>query len=151
MERDGSAIFSSDAVSTTVFPGMSLSGISPNGISGHRLCISIDDLPASAFARGRDFSAWIGLVPKQMSTGDRTILGRISKRGNSYLRTLFMQAARVILLRRASWPKHGFGIWLARVAQRLHPNVLAAALANKLARIAPGLCWRRSAAMKRAS
>ena len=73
---------------------------------------------------------------KQMSTGDRTILGRISKRGNGYLRTLFMQAARVILLRPASWPKHGFGVWLARAAQRLHPNVLAAALANKLARIA---------------
>ena len=75
------------------------------------------------------------LVPKQISTGDRTILGRISKRGNSYLRTLFMQAARVILLR-PQWPKHGFGVWLARAAQRLHPNVLAAALANKLARIA---------------
>jgi transposase len=89
-----------------------------------------------AFARGRDFSAWLGLVPKQMSTGDRTILGRISKRGNGYLRMLFMQAARVILMRPASWPKHGFGIWLARAAQRLHPNVLAAALANKLARIA---------------
>jgi transposase len=73
---------------------------------------------------------WIGLVPKQMSTGDRTILGRISKRGNGYLRTLFMQAARVILLRPAGWPKHGFGGWLAR------PNVLPAALANKLARIA---------------
>ena len=71
-----------------------------------------------------------------MSTGDRTILGRISKRGNGYLRTLFMQAARVILLQPANWPKHGFGIWLARAAQRLHPNVLAAALANKLARIA---------------
>jgi transposase len=85
---------------------------------------------------GGDFSAWIGLVPKQMSTGDRTILGRISKRGNGYLRTLFMQAARVILLRPASWPKHGFGVWLARAAQRLHPNVLAAALVNKLARIA---------------
>jgi transposase len=90
----------------------------------------------AAFARGRDFSAWIGLVPKQMSTGDRTILGRISKRGNGYLRMLFMQAARVILLRPASWPKHSFGVWLARAAQRLHPNVLAAALANKLARIA---------------
>jgi transposase len=37
-----------------------------------------------AFARGRDYSAWLGLVPKQMSTGDRTILGRISKRGNGY-------------------------------------------------------------------
>ena len=71
-----------------------------------------------------------------MSTGDRTILGRITKRGNGYLRTLFMQAARVILVRPASWPKHGFGVWLARAAQRLHPNVLAVALANKLARIA---------------
>src|SRR5438094_1890577 len=90
----------------------------------------------AAFARGRDFSAWLGLVPKQMSTGDRTILGRISKRGNGYLRTLFMQAARVILLRSANWPKHGFGLWLVRAAHRLHPNVLAAALANKLARIA---------------
>ena len=89
-----------------------------------------------AFAKGRDFSAWLGLVPKQMSTGDRTILGRISKRGNGYLRMLFMQAARVILLRPANWPKHGFGVWLVRAAQRLHPNVLAAALANKLARIA---------------
>ena len=90
----------------------------------------------SAFSRGRDYSAWLGLVPKQMSTGDRTILGRISKRGNSYLRMLFIQAARVILVRPANWPKHGFGAWLIRAIQRLHPNVLAAALANKLARIA---------------
>src|SRR4051794_37477010 len=58
----------------------------------------------SAFSRGRDYSAWLGLVPKQMSTGDRAILGRISKRGNSYLRMLFIQAARVILLRPANWP-----------------------------------------------
>jgi transposase len=90
----------------------------------------------AAFARGRDFSAWLGLVPKQMSTGDRTILGRLSKRGNGYLRKLFIQAAHVILLRPANWPKHSFGVWLARAASRLHPNVLTAALANKLARIA---------------
>jgi transposase len=90
----------------------------------------------AAFARGRDYSAWLGLVPKQMSTGDRTILGHISKRGNSYLRMLFIQAARVILVRPANWPKHGFGAWLLRAIQRLHPNVLVAALANKLARIA---------------
>src|SRR5512139_2906045 len=57
----------------------------------------------TAFAKGRDFAAWLGLVPKQMSTGDRTILGRISKRGNRYLRTLIMQGARVILLRPANW------------------------------------------------
>ena len=77
-----------------------------------------------------------GLVPKQMSTGDRTILGRISKRGNRYLRTLFMQGARVILLRPANWARHSFGPWLTAAAKRLHHNVLATALANKLARIA---------------
>ena len=56
----------------------------------------------TTFAKGRDFAAWLGLIPKQMSTGDRTILGRITKRGNRYLRTLFMQGARVILLRPAN-------------------------------------------------
>src|SRR5512140_842604 len=90
----------------------------------------------AAFAKGRDFAAWLGLVPKQMSTGDRTLLGRITKRGNRYLRMLFMQGARVILLRPANWSKHSFGPWLAAAAQRLHHNVLATALANKLARIA---------------
>jgi len=45
------------------------------------------------FAKGRDFGAWLGMVPKQISTGGRTILGKISKRGNKYLRTLFVQAA----------------------------------------------------------
>jgi transposase len=90
----------------------------------------------AAFAKGRDFAAWLGLVPKQISTGDRTILGRITKRGNRYLRMLFMQAARVILLRPANWAKHSFGSWLTAAAHRLHHNVLATALANKLARIA---------------
>jgi transposase len=90
----------------------------------------------AAFAKGRDFAAWLGLVPKQMSTGDRTILGRITKRGNRYLRTLFMQGARVILLRPTNWAKHSFGLWLNASARRLHHNVLATALANKLARIA---------------
>ena len=78
----------------------------------------------AAFSKGRDFAAWLGLVPKQMSTGDRTILGRI-RRG-----------ARVILLRPANWTKHSFGPWLTAAARRLHHNALATALANKLARIA---------------
>ena len=51
-----------------------------------------------AFSKGRDFAAWLGLVPKQISTGDRTILGKISKRGNRYLRVLFVQAAWVVLI-----------------------------------------------------
>jgi len=90
----------------------------------------------AAFHRGRNFGAWRGLVPRQISTGDRTILGRISKRGNCYLRRLFVQAARVVLLRPAIWPKHGFGRWLDGAVKRLHRNVVATALANKLARIA---------------
>ena len=65
---------------------------------------------------GATFGAWLGLVPRQISTGDRTILGRISKRGNSFLRMPFVQAARVVLLRPANWPKHSFigklGLWL---------------------------------------
>jgi len=71
-----------------------------------------------------------------MSTGDRTILGRITKRGNRYLRTLFIQGARAVLLHPASWPKHSFGLWLTAASRRLHRNVLTVALANKLARIA---------------
>lgn len=90
----------------------------------------------TAFAKGRDFAAWLGLVPKQMSTGDRTILGRITKRGNRYLRMLFVQGARAILLRPKSWAKHSFGPWLTAAARRLHRNILTIALANKLARIA---------------
>jgi transposase len=51
---------------------------------------------SAVFSKGRDFGAWLGLVPKQVSTGDRTILSKISKRGNRYLRVLFVQAARVV-------------------------------------------------------
>ncbi len=90
----------------------------------------------AAFVCGRDFAAWLGLVPRQISTGDRTILGRISKRGNTYLRTLFIRGAKIILMRPKNWPKHSFGPWLETASRRLHRNVLAVALANKLARIA---------------
>ena len=89
-----------------------------------------------AFERGRDFGAWLGLVPRQYSTGGKPILGRISKRGSRYLRTLFVQAAHVILMRPQNWEKFSFGAWLKEAAERMHKNKLAAALANKLARIA---------------
>ena len=54
---------------------------------------------STTIAVSRDFAAWLGLVPKQISTGDRTILGKISKRGNRYLRVLFVQAAWVVLIK----------------------------------------------------
>jgi transposase len=88
------------------------------------------------FSKGRDFGAWLGLVPKQTSTGDRTILGKISKRGNRYLRALFVQAAWVVLIKPKSWERYGLKPWIEAAKKRLHHNVLAIALANKLARIA---------------
>jgi transposase len=88
------------------------------------------------FTKGRDFAAWLGLVPKQISTGDRTVLGPISRRGNRYLRSLFVQAAWVVLVKPQSWARHGFSAWIEAAKKRLHRNVLAIALANKLARIA---------------
>ena len=90
----------------------------------------------SVFSKGRDFGAWLGLVPKQSSTGDRTILGKLSKRGNRYLRVLFVQAAWVVLIRPQSWERYGLKPWIEAAKKRLHRNVLAIALANKLARIA---------------
>jgi transposase len=89
-----------------------------------------------AFDRGRDLAAWLGLVPRQHSTGGRSILGRISKRGSRYLRMLLIQAAKVLLMRPHNWPRFSFGTWLKTASERLHRNKLAVALANKLARIA---------------
>ena len=91
------------------------------------------------FSKGRDFGAWLGLVPRQMSTGGRTILGPISKRGNRYLRMLFVQAARAVLLRPQSWGKHGLKSWIEAAARRLNRFKLAIALANKIARIVWGV------------
>lgn len=89
-----------------------------------------------AFENGRHMAAWLGLVPRQFSTGGKTILGGITKRGSRYLRSLLIQAAKVILLRPHNWPNFSFGDWLMEADQRMHRNKLAVALANKLARIA---------------
>lgn len=89
-----------------------------------------------AFDRGRDFAAWVGLVPTQYSTGGRTILGRITKRGSRYLRMLFVQAAKVIMMRQHRWADFSFGPWLTGAIGRMPRNKAAVALANKLARTA---------------
>jgi transposase len=89
----------------------------------------------AGFTQGRDFSAWLGLAPKQEPTGDRTILGKISKRGNKCLRTLFVQAAHVVLARRPNAAMRGLWPWIEQLSRGLHRNMLAIALANKLARI----------------
>jgi len=111
---------------------MSVPGIGP--IISSAMVAAIGN--GAAFSKGRDFGAWLGLVPRQMSTGDRTILGKISKQGNRYLRVLFVQAAWVVLVKPTTWERHGLKPWIEAAKKRLHPNVLAIALANKLARIA---------------
>jgi transposase len=111
---------------------MSVPGIGPIISSAMVAAIGTGD----AFDKGRDFAAWLGLVPKQISTGDRTILGKISERGNRYLRVLFVQAAWVVLIKPKSWERYGLKAWIEAARKRLHHNVLAIALANKLARIA---------------
>jgi transposase len=113
---------------------MTVPGIGPIISSAMVAAIGTGD----AFCKGRDFAAWLGLVPRQISTGDRTILGKISKRGNRYLRMLFVQAAWVVLVKVQpnTWERHGLKPWIEAAKKRLHHNVLAIALANKLARIA---------------
>ena len=111
---------------------MSVPGIGPIIATGIVAAVNTGE----AFERGRDFAAWLGLVPRQHSTGGRTVLGRISKRGSKYLRTLLIQAAKVLLMRPHNWSRYSFGAWLETTSQRLHENKLAVALANKLAWIA---------------
>ncbi len=87
---------------------------------------------ATVFRNGRQFAAWLGLVPKQHSSGGRIRLAGISKRGDRYLRTLLIQGAHAVLCHRAP----GTDAWLDQLVQRRHKNVAAVAIANKNARLA---------------
>src|SRR4051794_16999708 len=87
------------------------------------------------FARGRDLAAWLGLVPRQATTGGKPRLLGITKRGNKYLRKLLIHGARAALPRLAN-SGTPLGEWLQALMGRAHKNVAVVALANKLARIA---------------
>ncbi|MFP5235245.1 MAG: transposase [Acidobacteriota bacterium] len=76
------------------------------------------------FAKGRDFAAWIGLVPGKYSTGGKQRLLGISKRGNRNLRRLFVQGARAVLQMRSKQAP-GLSCWLQRLSSRKHSNVAA--------------------------
>jgi transposase len=89
----------------------------------------------SAFGKGRALSAWMGIVPGEHSTGGKQKLLGISKRGNKYLRRLFVQGARSVLQQRHKQAP-GLRDWLAQLLARTHQNVVVVALANKLARMA---------------
>lgn len=88
----------------------------------------------SAFARGRDLAAWLGLTPRQHSTGGKTKMLGISKRGNRYLRKQLIHGARAALPHLAAQDTR-MGAWLKQLFSRSHPNVVVVALAAKLARI----------------
>lgn len=89
----------------------------------------------AAFHKGREFAAWLGLVPRQYSTGGKAQLGGISKRGNRYLRCLFVHGARAVLLR-VKYDTAGLGRWVDQLVARTARNKVIVAIANKLARIA---------------
>lgn len=87
------------------------------------------------FVNGRHFSAWLGLVPGQHSSGGKTVLLGISKRGNSYLRTLYIHGARAVL-RHSATKTDRFSLWAQAVLARRGHNKACVAVANKMARIA---------------
>jgi len=122
----------------------SIPGIGPLGATA--LLAAVGD--GKQFRRGRDLAAWLGLVPKQYSTGGKTTLLGISKRGNPYVRRLLIHGARSCLLH-LDRHRDRLGVWLDRLCVRMHPNKVVVALANKIARIAwtvltrPGTSYER--------
>jgi transposase len=101
-------------------------GIGP--LAASALVASIAD--ARSFDNGRQVSAWLGLVPRQSSSGGKPTLLGISKRGNVYLRTLLIHGARSAILAAKNKVDNTNG-WLTNLLQRRHPNIAAVALANK--------------------
>jgi transposase len=89
----------------------------------------------AAFSKGREFAAWLGLLPNQHSTGGKARLGAISKRGNSYLRKILIHGARAVVFR-SKRDRIAWGAWMTSLESRAPKNVLIVATAHKLARIA---------------
>lgn len=114
-------------------------GIGP--VTASAIVASVAD--ASVFRSGREFAAWLGLVPKQSGTGGKTWLGRISKRGEVYLRRLLVTGALTALIRCKAVKALP---WIeALKTRRKRPLVIAVALANKMARIAWAMMVRGTA------
>ena len=109
----------------------SIPGIGP--ISATAIVCAVGD--GKQFKRGRDLAAWLGLTPRQQSSGGKDRLLGISKRGDSYLRTLLIQGAKSVLkvVDKKTDPR---SLWLQNLCARKHKNIAAVALANKNARIA---------------
>ncbi|MHB8347635.1 MAG: IS110 family RNA-guided transposase [Acidiferrobacterales bacterium] len=110
---------------------MTIPGVGP--LTATALIAAIGD--GKAFRSGRELAAFLGLVPRQYSTGGKPKLLGISKRGNTYVRTLLIHGARAVL-RHSAGRTDRLGEWVVALDNRAHANVVAVALANKNARIA---------------
>lgn len=108
----------------------SIPGVGP--ISATAFAATVPD-PAM-FRSGREFAAWLGLTPRQNSTGGKERLGRITKQGDAYLRHLLVIGARNVVRYPKARARVGAG-WIDELLQRRRPMVVAVAVANKLARI----------------
>ena len=91
--------------------------------------------PPETFRRGRDFAAWLGLVPRQHSTGGKQRLGATTKMGERSLRRLLIIGANSVIIKRHVHPMAGSGTWLGGMLLRKPPMLVRVALANKMARI----------------
>lgn len=107
-----------------------IEGIGP--ITATALVAAVGD--RNCFKNGRQFAAWLGLVPRQRSSGGKSRLFGISKRGDRYLRTLMIHGARAVL-GKAQGKDDPRSQWIGKMRERRHPNIVAVALANKNARI----------------
>ncbi len=110
---------------------LGIPGIGP--LTATALVASAGDV--SVFRNGREFAAWLGIVPRQHSSGDKTMLQGISKRGDAYLRTLLVHGARAVLSR-AKGKEDRNSRWLVALEARRGYNKACVAQANKTARIA---------------
>ncbi len=98
--------------------------------------------PPEAFGKARDFAAWLGLVPRQHSTGGKQRLGATTKMGERSLRRLLILGANSVIIKRHVHPSARSGTWLAGVLSRKPPMLVRVALANKMARIVWALMAR---------
>ena len=113
-------------------------GIGP--ITASLIAATVADI--GVFKSARHFAAWLGLVPRQHSTGGRTRLGRITKAGNREIRTLLVLGATAMVYRAPHW-NSAAGIWTRAVLERRPVRLVTVALANKMARIAWALMTRK--------
>ncbi len=114
-------------------------GIGP--ITASLISASVGD-NIGAFKSARHFAAWLGLVPRQHSTGGKTRLGRITKAGNKEIRKLLVLGATSMVYRAAQW-NSAAGIWVRGILERRPVRLATVALANKMARIAWALMTRK--------